>query len=256
MKHTLTVTLLTLTLCSQAWSQDATNEAKEPDKKEVSAGVKMWQNFSNLPKETREEYSTMFRKAQNLFNQKRIFDTLETLDILQQIFPDHPAELNLRGACYVEIRSFDKASVIFNKILKVAPENTNVLFNLAELDFVTNKWASSHARFESLIPKIPKGQKAMLRLCEFKFLLCKLKLDKVDEAQALAEKYDQWDDSPFYYYSQGALLYHADSKQEADKMFRNARYVWRNSAVLAPWQDTLIEFGYIRSFYGNSEEEE
>ena len=37
-------------------------------------------------------------------------------------------------------------------------------------------------------------------------------------------------------------------KIDAEKMLRNARFVWRNKSILSPWQDTLIEFGYIRSF--------
>lgn len=260
MKNTLTAFLLTLILSSPSWAQDtAPAEAAEKEatkEKETSPSVKMWQSFTNLPKEQRQEYSMTFTKAQNLFNQKRIFDTLEALDELAKIFPNHPAELNIRGACYVEIRAFAKANAIFEKILEVAPDNSNVLFNLAEVDFVTKKWARAHDRFEKLISKLPKEQKAMIRICEFKLLLCKLKLDKLDEAKALMKKYDHWDDSPYYYYANAAVLYHEDNKLEAEKMLRGARYVWRNAAVLAPWQDTLIEFGYIRSFYGGDTEEE
>jgi hypothetical protein len=31
--------------------------------------------------------------------------------------------------------------------------------------------------------------------------------------------------------------------------------VFANPAVIAPWQDTLIEFGYIESFYGGLSKE-
>ena len=71
----------------------------------------------------------------------------------------------------------------------------------------------------------------------------------------LRDKYDAWDDSPFFYYARAAVLYHEDDKIGAEKMLRNVRYVWRNDAALAAWQDTLIEFGYIRSFYGGDTEE-
>jgi len=260
MKYSLTTLILTLSLTPYLFAQEPS--ADTPAEKELakadeaSPRVKMWREFSNLPKEKRQEYGQNVTKAQNLFNQKRIFDTLEALDELDKIFPDHPASLNIRGACYVEIRAFNKANTIFKKILEVAPENTNVLFNLAEVDFVTKQWSSAHDRFEVIIAKIPKSQKSMLRLCEFKLLLCKLKLDKADEAKALMEKYDVWDDSPYYYYSRAAIEYHADNKLEAEKMLRGVRFVWRNNAVLAPWQDTLIEFGYIRNFYGGDTEEE
>jgi len=260
MKYTLSALLLSLTFAAPAWAQDTTksqpNATEAAKSEQSSASKKMGQDFSNLSLEKRKEFGTKFTKAQNMFNQKRIFDTLEALDGLDNIFVDHPASLNLRGACYVEIRSFAKADAIFQKILKTAPKNTNVLFNLAEIDFVTKKWASAHSRFEKLIPQLPESQKAMLRLCEFKLLLCKLKLDKVSEAKSLMEKYDHWDDSPFYYYARGAVQYHKDEKIEAEKTLRGARFVWRDNTILAPWQDTLIEFGYIRSFYGGDSEDE
>jgi len=264
MKHYLSALLLGLSLTTPAWSQEkapaADAPATEPAKKEAatddnSAAVKMMRAFSNLPIEKRKEYQQKLMKIQNLFNQKRIFDSLEELDALDKIFPDHPSALNIRGACYVEIRAFEKADALFKRVLEISPKNTSVLFNQAEVDFVTKNWSIAHDRFTKLIPLLPENNKAMVRLCEFKLLLCKLKLDKVDEAKAMRDKYDIWDDSPYFYCSRAAILYHEDKKLEAEKMLRSVRYVWRNDAVLAPWQDTLIEFGYIRSFYGGDTEE-
>lgn len=259
MKYHLSALLLGLSLTTPVWSQDEKAAepapAKEASSDSRSKAVKMMQAFSNLPKEKRQEYHQKLIKTQNLFNQKRIFDALEQLDELDQIFPDHPSALNIRGACYVEIRSFAKANKIFQQVLEIAPDNTSVLFNLAEVDFVMKNWQTAHDRFTKLIPKLPESNKAMVRLCEFKLLLCKLKLDKLDEAKAMRDKYDIWDDSPYFYCSRAAILYHEGDKMEAEKMLRNVRYVWRNDGVLAPWQDTLIEFGYIRSFYGGDTEE-
>lgn len=253
MKHSLISFFLLLSaslgMLSVATAQDASpGEADKPDKE--TPIIKVWQEFMNLPLQQRKEYGAKLLKVQNLFNQKRIFDALEKLDELDKIFPNHPAALNIKGACYVEIRAFDKANAIFQKILDVAPENTNVQFNLAEVDFVTKQWQSAHDRFEKLIPQLNRSNKAMIRLCEFKLLLCKLMTGRIKEAKAMADRHDEWDDSPYYYYSRAAILYKNDKKLEAEKMLRNVRYVWRNDAALAAWQDTLIEFGYIRSFYG------
>jgi len=251
MKPRVTVILLTLSLASPfvVHAQD-TQGGENP-----APIVAINQKFSNLPKEVRQDYAQKIVKVQNLFNQKRIFDALEKIDELDKIFPKHPAALNIKGACYVEIRAFDKANAIFTEILRISPNNTNVLFNLAEVDFVTKNWISAETRFEKIIPLLPPANKAMIRLCEFKLLLCKLKLDKKDEAEALKNKHDEWDDSPFFYFSRAAIAYDTDDKIQAEKLLRNARYVWRNDAALAAWQDTLIEFGYIRSFYGGDTEE-
>ena len=256
MKYLLSAFLLTLTpLAAQEDTPEAPAKDLSSTDKADTPAVEMWQAFSNLPKEKRTAFGTQLTKAQNLLAQKRVFDALQALDELDKIFPDHPSVLNLRGACYVEIRSFDKASAAFDKVLKFSPDNINTLFNIAEVEFVTKKWASAHQRFTELVSKVPETQKPMLRLCEFKLLLCKLKLDKIDEAKALMEKYDEWDDSPYYYYSRAAVEYHADNKKEAEKKLQGARHVFRGAQTLAPWQDTLVEFGYIRSFFGEPEDQ-
>ncbi|MBT8035973.1 MAG: hypothetical protein KJO21_00380 [Verrucomicrobiae bacterium] len=252
MKHSITRLLpalaIALVILSPAIAQ------KKAEEETPQPIVETWQQFMNLPKAQRQEYSQKLVKAQNLFSQKRLFDTLEKIDELDKIFPDHPSALNLRGACYVEIRSFKKANKIFEKILTISPDNTNVQFNLAEVDFVTKNWTSAYDRFTQLIPRLPSRNKGLIRLCEFKLLLCQLKTGRVKEAIALRDQYDAWDDSPYYYYSRAAIFYHEDNKKEAEKMLNNARFVWRNDAALSAWQDTLIEFGYIRSFYGENAE--
>jgi len=250
MKHSIPLLLLTLTVQFLYSPACIAQEEKKPDPL-----VNFMQQFSNLPKKTRQEYHRKLIRVQNLFNQKRIFDTLEAIDELDKIFPNHPAALNIKGACYVELRAFEKADAVFKEVLRISPDNTNVQFNLAEVDFVTKNWESAYKRFKELIPRLPKKNKGMIRLCQFKLLLCQLKTNRVKEAVALKDKFDIWDDSPFYYYSRAAILYNQDKKKEAEKMLRNARYVWKNDAALAPWQDTLIEYGYIRSFYGGDIEE-
>jgi tetratricopeptide (TPR) repeat protein len=244
--------LLAISLCSFATSiaQDTPAPEKEAESKKDSAMQKVWNEFMKLPLEKRKEFGSTLIEVQNQFNRKNIFDALEGINKLNKIFPDHPATLNIQGACYVEMRAFDKATAIFDKIQKIAPDNINVLFNLAEVDFVTNKWESAHAGFSKIIPMLGENGKAMKRLCQFKLLLCKLKTNRIKEAKALSEQYDEWDDSPFYYYSRAAVLYQEDKKLEAEKMLRKVRFVWRNDQALSAWQDTLIEFGYIRSFYG------
>src|SRR4051812_35092078 len=67
------------------------------------------QAFLNLPEENRKEFIKHLTEATRLFQQKRIFETLEELDKASKIFQDSPEIYNMRGSCFVEIRSFDKA---------------------------------------------------------------------------------------------------------------------------------------------------
>jgi len=255
MKHQISAILLAFGIITplSLHAQENTSDKKTPQTKAQTPTpsiVEINQKFSNLPKKSREEYMNKLSKARTLFNHKRIFDALEKVDELNQIFPNHPTALNIKGACYIEIRAFDKANAIFSQIYKTSPNNPNILFNLAEVDFVTRKWKSAEKRYTQIIPMLKNHDKSMTRLCELKLLICKLKLGKQSEAEALMKKYDEWDDSPFYHYSRAVIAYHAGKKDKAEKQLRDARFIWRNNGILSPWQDSLIESGYIRSFYG------
>jgi hypothetical protein len=67
----------------------------------------------------------------------------------------------------------------------------------------------------------------------------------------LAEKYDFLDDSPFHYYAKAALAYEAEDLLKAEEWLAVAARIFQDPNILAPWQDTLVEYGYIKSFYGD-----
>ena len=67
------------------------------------------QEFNNLPETTRKSYIAQFRKAEQLFAQKRIMECLFSLMELEKLYAGNPGLYNLRGACYIEIRNIEKA---------------------------------------------------------------------------------------------------------------------------------------------------
>ncbi|MBK1791316.1 tetratricopeptide repeat protein [Persicirhabdus sediminis] len=226
-------------------------QLKEAANQEISPAAA----FSNLPLEVREDYGQRLIEIQNLFNDKRIFDAIEKIGEAEKIFDRHPLLLNIKGACYVEIRNFDKAEEIFSDVLAIDPNNANVKFNLAEVSFVKKDWDNAEKRFTDLLQFVSEENNLqMYRLIQFKIMLSQLKNGNEDKARAVADKYDFMDDSPFIYYAKAAISYHDDEKLEAEKLLRNARFVWTNPSQLAAWQDTLIEFGYVKSFYGGDDE--
>jgi tetratricopeptide (TPR) repeat protein len=226
------------------------SEGAEAPKKELLPNQ---QAFLNLSEEGRKEFIKHIGEASRLFQQKRVFETLEELDKAAKIFPDSPEIKNLRGSCYVEIRAFDKALVEFNSALELSKDNLSVQFNIAEVLFVTKEWQKSHDLFSQILGNIPPEQIQLSRVVEFKILLCKKKLGQKEEAIILAEKYDFLDDSPFYYYAKAALAYDENDLTKAEEWQAIAGRIFRDPAVISPWQDTLVEYGYIKSFYGEEE---
>lgn len=208
------------------------------------------QDFLNLPEENRKDFINRIGAASRLFQQKRIFEALEELEKASGIFEASPEVYNLRGSCYVEMRAFDKALREFAKASELVKDNPSIEFNIAEVLFVTRQWQQSLEAFEKVLVKIPEQNTSLARLVEFKILLCLKKVGRQDDAVILAEKFDFMDDSPFYYYAQAALAYDDKRLVEAEQWLARAARVFRNPDILAPWQDTLVEFGYIKSFYG------
>ncbi len=208
------------------------------------------QAFLNLPEESRKEFVKHVSEAGRLFQQKRIFETMEEVDKASAIFKDSPEIHNMRGSCYVEMRAFDKALAEFQKAADLSKDNPSIEFNIGEVNFVTKQWQKAHDIFQKVLKLVPPENTAFSRLIEFKILLCMKKLGKDNDAVILAEKYDFLDDSPFYYYAQATLAYDKKDLVKAEEWLARANRIFRDPNVLAPWQDTLVEYGYIKSFYG------
>lgn len=209
------------------------------------------QAFLNLPEETRKDFIKHLGEANRLFQQKRIFETLDEIDKAEKIFVESPEIMNLRGSCFVEMRAFDKALVEFEKASALAKDNPSIQFNVGEVYFCTKEWKKCYDLFQNIMKILPPDNTALGRLVEFKILLCEKKLGKDDEAAILAEKYDFLDDSPYYYYAKAAIAYDAKDLIKAEEWLQIAGRIFTDPNVLAPWQDTLVEYGYIKSFYGD-----
>jgi tetratricopeptide (TPR) repeat protein len=226
-------------------------QEKEKPKTELPAYE---QEFSNIPKEKREEFLKALAEAQRLFAQKRVFESINKANEAAAIFSNHPDLQVLLGASQVEFRNFDKAMEHFKEADKLSPGQSSILFNIAELNFVTKDWAAAETNLEKVLSLAGKSTNPsdiqLSRLVEFKLLLCKLKLGKKDEAKKLAKKYDYLDDSPFPYYAEAAIAFSESRDIDAEGAMARGGRIFVSPELIAPWQDTMMEFGYIKGFFG------
>lgn len=249
MKKSTVATLLALispiALFAQAVSPSELNIDKTP---ELSDAQK---EFTNLPEQKRIDYINRVNEASRLFGQKRIFEVLEQTEAARKIFDNNPDVFNMVASCYVEFRDFTKARDFYNKALALNPKSSVVLFNIAELEFVTRNWQACLDKMKEVLPMVPEAGLQTRRIIELKMLLCHIALNQNEQATALANKYDPLrDDTPYYYYAQACLKYRDKDLLKAEEFLQMANRVFENPAYIAPWQDTLIEYGYIASFYG------
>ena len=241
----ITLALLVSTLCLSAQKP----KSAEAEKQEIPQWIA---DMRALSEEDQKKYGVSAQRCKQLFDQKRVFECLAEIRKAEEIYDQNPAILNLRGACYVEFRNFDKALDAFKIALEIQKGDFNVRFNIAEIKFVSQKYQESLVDLESLLKEASgdSNYASMIPLIKFKSLLCKLKLKDVDGAKKYIADTDFLSDSPIFYYGNAALEYNNDNGAEAEKWLARARIVFGNPRILAPWQDTLIEFGYVKSFYG------
>jgi len=210
--------------------------------------------FTNLSDEDKKEYGEILKEIHKLFSQKRIFEALDKITEAEAIIKGHSALLNFRAACYVEFRAFNKAKAIFAEALKLDPESDSLRFNAAELEFVTGNWNKALSDFKDLEKKfLEKDNKGPYRyLVQFKILLCYVSLKNEAEVKKYSELHDYDTDSPYYYYANAVNEFRKGEEATAQIWVQRAGRIFTNPTFIAPWQDTLVEFGYIKSFYGSN----
>jgi tetratricopeptide (TPR) repeat protein len=225
--------------------------------KKVTELTATQKEFTNLPEQQRRDFFKHINEAERLFNQKRIFECMSEVRESSKIFNKSSEVFNLLGSCYVEFRDFDKARELFSKANQISPNQASILFNIGEMEFVTHNWKSCLEKMNQTIKLLPKQDVITRRLVEFKIMLCHIALGDQEEANKMAERYDPLeDDSPYYYYAQASLCYRDKEIVKAEEWYQIANRVYQNSGMLSAWQDTLIEFGYIASFYGGNPDAE
>jgi len=260
MKATVLISLIVLLLPLSAQTKPKTSPA---DSKPATGKEELLPNqkaFLNLPEEKRNEWVKHMTEANRIFQQKRIIEANEEIDKAVAIFKDSAELYNLRGSCYVEMRAFDKAMVEYQKAADLAKNNPNIDFNIGEVYFVTKQWQKCVDTFEKVLKELkelkdlkeqPADKSGTLgHLMDFKIMLCKMKLGKMDEAKTLSRKYDELDDSPFYYYAKAALDFEKADMAKAEEWLQMAGRIFQDPNATAPWKDTLVEYGYIKGLYG------
>jgi tetratricopeptide (TPR) repeat protein len=247
----LSLLLALFTILTPIVAQAADTPAVQEPAKQPKELLPNQQEFLKLSGESRKEFFKHFSEATRLFQQKRIFESLDEIDKAEKIFSDSPEIFNLRGSCFVEMRAFDKALVEFKKSAAIDKNNGSIEFNIGEVYFCTKEWQKAYDQFQRVLKLLPVDNIALGRLVEFKILLCDIQLGKINDATILSEKYDFLDDSPFYYYAKAAMAYQAKNSIKAEEWLQIASRIFQDPNVLAPWQDTLVEYGYMKSFYGN-----
>jgi tetratricopeptide (TPR) repeat protein len=209
----------------------------------ISAGIAMAQSTQPA---VPEKFRELIMEVQQLQSQKQYTDALEKLHQAEAILPNSPVIDNARGSIYTAMRDFDKAQEYFNKVKVQNPDSFEPKFNLTELDYVRGKYAEAEAGFSDLLKQHPKIRQEVRHLVQFKVLVCQLKQDKINEAEATMKAFTFMDDTPAYYFAKASFAFQKNLKQEAQDWLSKAGAIFKlpdNAAYL----DSLMEAHWIES---------
>ena len=209
------------------------------------------QEFNSLPEATRKSYIDQFRKAEQLFAQKRTMECLFSLTELEKLYAGNPGLYNLRGACYIEIRNIEKALENFEKAQKLDPSNLTIQFNLAEAHYVNHDYARALKAFTELLPPF-KDNPGMTPLLQFKRYICARKLDNRPLAKELENLYGPMDDTPYYYCTQAIIKFMGGDKDAAQEQLLSAIRIYGGTSAIQAFTDAMTEAGILPSPYGQT----
>ena len=193
-----------------------------------------------------EEAQAHLVKVQQLLGGQHYFDALQELDKADKLMPDNPVLTNVRGSIYTGMKDFDKARECFEKSEKLLPGAFEPRFNLAELLYVSEKYAEADDAFSKLLKEFPRLREGVRHLTQFKVIVCRLKQNKVAETEEVMKNFTFMDDTPAYYYTKAALSYQKGDKDDAKTWVNKALRIFSrmdNSAYI----DTLMEARWINS---------
>lgn len=233
-------------ICIIAASLQLSAEPEAAAKPEVIPMTASEQAFQKLPEENQSAFKKHLDEAKSLFQKNKNLETLAELEKAEAIFKDSPAVHNLRGSCYVEKGTYTKALESFQAAAALLKDNPSIEFNIGEVYFVTKHWQESLEHFEKCVAHLPPTNLDISRLAEFKMLLCMSKLGRDDEVSKLSGKYDINDPSPFFYYAKASLAFADGDKATANDWLAKAAAKFPEARKLAPWQDTLFEYGTLK----------
>ena len=150
-------------------------------------------------------YALQIRQAFQLLTQKQFDAALAKVNAALQSAPQNPAAYELRGNIYAEEKLWEQAGKDYQTVLQLDGKNTQVKFNLAELQFMQKNYDNARPGFLAL-----KQDPNMGDLASYKVFLCDLFGGHDHAAAAELDAFNQAGSNASYYFANAAwsLVHH------------------------------------------------
>lgn len=229
-----------LLLMLAAWQPVATAQ-EPPPAATVTEQLPAWLvEFSNLPRNDREQYLRAFNNAKVAYQQGQWVACIGYLADCEMIFRGNPNVWNLRACCLMEQKYFEEAAEELLRVRKAMPNDPVTVMNLANLHMASGRYKESIETIHELREMLPyETAPELLHVLDFRELLCHVRLGQMEEAQKLVNGLSPISDTPLYYYSQAVFALAKGNRVEASRSLRIAGSIFSKGNAIVPFQRAL-----------------
>lgn len=219
------------------YSQEAV-ETEVTETETVSTGV-MGKDGKELTPEELAEAERLFKGAHQAFLQGDIKKAKQQIEVLSTMTPGNSSVMNLLGAVHTKQKNYEGAMAAFQKAVELAPNDFRPRFNLAEVDFLQQKYPEARAKFNKLYEDDPTNE-----LAAYKVYLTYLLEGNGAMADQMLVSFNEFSDWPTYYFAQASKSFQAGETEDAQDWIISARKIYpggRNSL----YAETMLDLGWI-----------
>jgi Tfp pilus assembly protein PilF len=181
----------------------------------------------------------LLSQAFQLSEQNQPDAALDKVNAAIQAAPQNPAAYGLRGNIYAEKKLWYQAGKDFQSALQLDGKNTQVKFNLAEIDFMQQKYEDSRHGFVVL-----KQDPDMGDLATYKVFLCDLFGARDEVAANELDAFNQVGSNASYYFANAAwsLVHH--KTEDARRWLTSAANIYAPNKFKL-YATSLVALGYM-----------
>lgn len=205
-------------------------------------------DFSNLPRNDREQYLRAFNNAKRAYQQGQWVACIGYLADCEMIFRGNPNVWNLRACCLMEQKYLDEAAEEMEKASKALPNDPVTAMNLANIRMARGQYEESIQTLHELREMLPyEPPQELLNVLTFREFLCRIMLNEEAEARELVKEFTQMSDTPLYYYSQSVLALSRGDRVEAARLLRVGNNIFAKGNVTVPYRRAMELSGVTNS---------
>ncbi|MEO5722384.1 MAG: tetratricopeptide repeat protein [Chthoniobacterales bacterium] len=188
-----------------------------------------------------------FDEAEQALQQRDLTAARKLIDEADAADPNQAAIINLRGEILLQQKEFEQAENEFRKAEKADPTFRDAQYNLAQVPFKQQDYATARDRFEALFASTAGTDKdRAAQLIKFKIYMTLLLEGKDTRAQKMMEQFQFTGDTPALYYAQAAWEYKHDNPSKANDWVMSARKIYP-LALNGVFADSFFDLGWLQA---------